>query len=222
MKLNGRGPYLIVDPQGRSRTWLIAELDAVIGSGAKLVQLRDKSPWGSESRDFAERVLAICRKRQVPLIINDDPIRAQAIGADGVHLGRSDPSIGYARGLLGEQAMIGVSAYDDLERGCAAIQAGADYVALGSIYPSPTKPQAVRIPLDVLRSARSAMSAPICAIGGIRPDNARAVIQAGADWLAVLSGVWDAPDPVEAMRSLAQAFEADQAKPWVRYPGPAG
>ncbi|MHB1544208.1 MAG: thiamine phosphate synthase [Gammaproteobacteria bacterium] len=212
MKPRGQGPYLIVDPQGRSRTRLIAELEAVIRAGAGLVQLRDKSSWGGESRDFAERVLAICRQTRVPLLINDDPIRAHALGADGVHLGRTDPGIGFARALLGEESIIGASAYGDLERGRAAAREGADYIAFGSIYPSPTKPDATRLSLDSLRNARQSIDTPICAIGGIRPDNARPVVRAGADWLAVISGVWDAENPALAMRDLAHAFQPAQGE----------
>jgi thiamine-phosphate pyrophosphorylase len=205
----GQGIYLIVDPGGRSRSWLINELEAVIRAGAGLVQLRDKSPWNSESRDFAEQILEICRETRVPLIVNDDPARAQALGADGVHLGREDPGVGSARARLGDQAIIGVSAYADPERGRAAAREGADYVAFGSLYASPTKPQAARFPLECLREARQSIDIPLCAIGGIRPDNARPVIEAGADWLAVISGVWDAANPVQAMRDFAHAFNPD-------------
>jgi len=218
LKLRGQGPYLIVDPKWRSRKRLIAELEEVIRAGAGLVQLRDKSQWDAESRDFAEQVLAICRQTHVPLIVNDDPVRAHAIGADGVHLGVADPSIGSARSLLGERSIIGVSAYADLERGRAAEREGADYIAFGSIYPSPSKPHAKRVSLDFLKMARRTLDTPLCAIGGIRPDNARPIVLAGISWLAVISGIWETPDPVAAMHELAQAFEPVRGKPQLRPP----
>lgn len=213
MKLPEPGPYLIVDPSGCACEHLLAHLEEVIRAGARLVQLRDKRPWEPESRGFAERVLDICQRTDVSLIVNDEPARAHEIGAQGVHLGATDPDIASARALLGAGSIIGVSAYDNLERARAAEHAGADYISFGSIYPSPTKPRAVRISLDFLKRARETLDRPLCAIGGIRPDNARPLVEIGMSWLAVISGIWQAQDPVTAMRQLAQAFECVRHDP---------
>ena len=156
-------------------------------------------------RDAGARLRETCADARVPFIVNDDARLARELAADGVHLGEHDGGIADARALLGEDAIIGVSCYDDLQRARDAAAAGADYLAFGAFFPSPTKPHARRAGLDLLRDG-AAHGLPRVAIGGITPDNAGPLVAAGADLLAVISGVFDAPDPVAAARRCLSLF----------------
>jgi thiamine-phosphate pyrophosphorylase len=129
------------------------------------------------------------------------------VGADGVHLGRDDASVREARICL-PHGLIGVSCYDDPERARSAAREGADYVAIGSVFPSATKPGAVRAPLALIAAAREASGLPVAAIGGITADNVAAVAAAGADMAAVIAAVFDAADVAEAARRIVRQFES--------------
>ena len=142
------------------------------------------------------------------LIINDDVELAQFCEADGVHLGREDGALESARQKLGADALLGASCYQDANLAVQAAAAGADYVAFGSFYSSPTKPNAGRASLDLL-SAKTAL--PVCAIGGITPANAAPLVAAGADMLAVISALYDAPDPAAITRQFITIFEHKDA-----------
>lgn len=204
-----RGLYLITpdDPDTRG---LLARVDAVLDYAA-LLQYRNKSAPAGLRREQAEALLALCAARGVRLIVNDDLALAQAIGADGVHLGEDDGDARAARAVLGADALIGVSCYDDLRRAHAAVAAGADYVAFGAFFPSSTKPNARRAAFDLLRDS-AGFGVPRVAIGGITPDNARSVVAAGADLIAVVSGVFDAPDPPVAARAYRACFDHSSLK----------
>ena len=170
------------------------------------LQLRNKAADAATLRAMARRLHAACEDAGVPLIINDDPALAAETGAAGVHLGEHDGSLADARALLGEDAIIGVSCYDDLQRARDAAAAGADYVAFGAFFPSATKPHARRASPDLLRDSAS-LRIPRVAIGGITPDNAASLVGAGADLLAVISSVYDAADPVAAARAYSFLHE---------------
>nr|VFJ94319.1 MAG: thiamine-phosphate diphosphorylase [Candidatus Kentron sp. H]VFJ95208.1 MAG: thiamine-phosphate diphosphorylase [Candidatus Kentron sp. H]VFK01413.1 MAG: thiamine-phosphate diphosphorylase [Candidatus Kentron sp. H] len=184
-------------------------VEAAIRGGAALIQYRDKSGDGQRRFQAARALLDVCRAHEVPLIINDDVELAAGIGADGVHLGKVDPSVAAARAHLGKGRIIGVSCYDALERAQAAEKAGADYVAFGSFYPSGTKPEAVPVTVAQLRAFRQGLPLPIAAIGGITPENAPPLIAAGANLLAVIQGVFGAPDVAAAARAYADLFRWD-------------
>jgi thiamine-phosphate pyrophosphorylase len=139
-------------------------------------------------------LLGMCRGFGVPLILNDDLRLALDIGADGAHLGREDGDLAAARAALGPGKLLGVSCYDDMGWAREAKHIGADYIALGSFFASPTKPGAVRAPLTLLTRARVEFGLPVCAIGGIKLDNAPQLIAAGADLLAVITDLFEAPD----------------------------
>lgn len=179
--------------------------DAIRG-GARLVQYRDKGSDWLQRRAEAGDLAALCRATGIPLIINDDVDLALAVRADGVHLGRDDADPRVVRGRLGPEAIIGVSCYGRLELAVAAEQAGASYVAFGSFFPSPTKPTAVQPSPDLLIQARRAIRLPLVAIGGITPQNAAALIGAGADMLAVISGVFAASDVTAAAQAYSLSF----------------
>jgi len=178
-----------------------------LAGGARILQYRNKSASAALRREQGTALLALCREARIPFVINDDLDLARAIRADGLHLGRDDVSIAAARAQLGEDTLLGVSCYDRLELALAAREAGADYVAFGSAFPSPTKPEATRAPLSLYREARGRLDFPIVAIGGITTENAHNVIEAGADAVAVISALFDSPDIEAAARSFSRLFD---------------
>lgn len=182
-----------------------AVADAIRG-GAQVVQYRDKSADTARRQEAANALARLCRGAGVCFIVNDDVALAAAVGADGVHLGRDDSSVAAARAQLGSQAIVGVSCYNSLKRAADAIAAGADYLAFGSVYPSPTKPQAVRAPLSLFAEARALTDRPLVAIGGINATNAAAVRAAGADAVAVIDGVFGADNVEAAAAAIAKQF----------------
>jgi len=185
---------------------LLARVEAVLGAGPALLQYRNKRADDPLRYHQAAALAALCHRHGVPLIINDDPQLALRVGAAGVHLGEHDGELATARQRLGPQAIIGVSCYDDLGLALAAAAGGADYVAFGSVFASPTKPNARRASLDLLRSASQALALPICAIGGIGRSSAPALIEAGVDLLAVISDLFEDPDPGSAAADYRRLF----------------
>lgn len=202
-----RGLYAITDSLLTPGGQLLAAVESAIRGGARLVQYRDKSPDRPSRERQARALLQLCHQHDVPLIINDDVELAIVIGADGVHLGHQDMALDEARVRLGPRAVIGISCHDSLEQAVRAVHAGADYVAFGSFFYSPSKPGAVRAPLSLLESARHTLNVPLCAIGGITPDNGAALVKAGAHMLAVISGVFAQPDIEAAARKYARLFQ---------------
>jgi len=187
---------------------LVRKVGMALAGGARMVQYRNKSADAMLRREQGAALLALCRAAGVPLIVNDDLDLAESLGADGLHLGREDLSIAAARTRLGRNRLLGASCYDRLDLALTARSAGADYVAFGSAFPSVTKPGAARAPLSLLSEARARLDCPIVAIGGITRENARAVIEAGADAVAVISALFDAPDVARRAREFANLFGA--------------
>jgi len=200
------GLYAITDAALIPDDRLIAAVEQAILGGARLIQYRDKSLDAARRLTQASALEKLCRCHAVPLIINDDVELAARVGAAGVHVGRDDPAFAVARARLGQNAIIGVSCYDRLDLARAAAQAGADYIAFGAFFPSPTKPAETRAPLELPRQARAALNVPIVAIGGITPDNAPLLLDAGVDALAVVSAVFAQPDIQAAARRFAALF----------------
>lgn len=202
-----RGLYTIT-PDETDTERLLARVDAVLRAGTVWLQYRNKLAHHALRDRQARALQPLCRSYGVPLIINDDWQLAAAISADGVHLGEDDGELAAARAALGRGAILGASCYDDVSLARRAVDAGASYVAFGAFFPSPTKPRARRASLDLLRDT-AALGVPRVAIGGITPDNARSLVAAGADLIAVISGVFDAPDPAAATRDYLSCFEED-------------
>jgi thiamine-phosphate pyrophosphorylase len=200
-----RGVYLIT-PDFADAEAFMPRLHAALAEHPALVQYRNKSIAPDQRQDQARSVLAACRAHGVPMLVNDHVGLAAEIGADGVHLGGEDAPLRQAREQLGPQAIIGASCYDSFERARAARDAGASYLAFGAFAPSPTKPLARRAHPELLTRAR-ALGLPCAAIGGIDARIAPELIAAGADLLAVISHVFDAPDPARAVRELRAAFQ---------------
>ena len=201
-----RGLYAVT-PDEPDIGLLVRKVRKALVGGARILQYRNKSANAALRREQSVALLALCREARVPLVINDDLGLARAIGADGLHLGRDDISIAAARAQLGKDRLLGVSCYDRLELALAAREAGADYVAFGSAFPSATKPEATRAPLSLYREASARLDSPIVAIGGITTENAHTVIEAGADAVAVISALFDAPDIEAAARSFSRLFD---------------
>ncbi len=233
MKPRLHGLYAIADTHYLEAARLAPAVEAAIAGGARVIQYRDKIAGGNsgqrseatqapkgraprmeraQKNDAASRVrqardlAAICRRHGVLFVVNDDVVLAKEAGADGVHLGRGDTPPAEARRRLGAGMIIGVSCYNEIERALAAERDGADYVAFGSFFPSRTKPQAVRATPDLLRETKQRLHIPVVAIGGVTPENSAALIEAGADMLAVIEGVFAQPDISAAARRYARLF----------------
>jgi thiamine-phosphate pyrophosphorylase len=205
MKLATRGLYAITRTHREfiTKNQLLAEVSAVIRGGAVVVQYRDKDC--TQAEEFALALVKLCHAHHIPLIINDSAELAKAVGADGVHLGKEDGAIAQARALLGEQAIIGVSCYNDVNRAINAQAQGASYVAFGRFFPSNSKPLAAPAQLDTLQQAKQKIHLPIVAIGGILPSNGISLLEAGADLLAVIGGLYEA-EPEMSARSYSALF----------------
>ena len=200
------GLYAIADSAYLHDNDFVPAVRAALDGGARVVQYRDKKSEPAQREAIARALNVLCREHGVAFLINDDVRLAGTIGAAGVHLGRDDPDIGAARAVLGASALIGVSCYNELARAQAAQDAGADYVAFGRFFPSRTKPQAVLAAPELLRAARATLKIPIVAIGGITPENGVTLIEAGADALAVIEGVFNQPDIRAAAECYARLF----------------
>lgn len=205
MKL--RGLYAITAGDTVTAIALVEQVEQAIAGGARLIQYRDKSGDPIKRLAEADALNRLCRAHHVPLLINDDVELAARVNAAGVHLGRDDASPAQARERLGADAIIGVSCYADFALAERAVAADADYVAFGSFFPSPTKPEAVPADPALLTRARRELTVPAVAIGGITPENGRALIDAGAAMLAVISGVFGQPDIAAAARRYAELFD---------------
>jgi len=200
-----RGLYVIT--AGGPDDSLPDAVESALAGGASIVQLRDKRPAGdSEKRHLAEKIVRLCRHFTVPFIVNDDVELAESVRADGVHLGEHDALPSHARAVLGPQAMVGISCYNDLNRALRAQEQGADYVAFGRFYPSQTKPTARLADRHLLKQAVARLHIPIVAIGGITSDNAQSLIQCGADAVAVSHDVFACRDIAAACRAYLPLF----------------
>lgn len=199
-----RGVYLIT-PDEADTGRLLARLQPLLAEGPALLQYRNKAAGPDLRRRQALALAEACTLAGVPLAVNDDWRLAMEVGALGAHLGEDDGDLRLAR-REAPGLWLGASCYDQLERARQAVAAGADYVAFGAFFPSGTKPGARRASPGLLRDS-AALGCTRVAIGGITPDNAAGLVAAGADLLAVIGGVFDASDPVAALRALSRAFE---------------
>lgn len=204
MNFPSRGLYAITQTEHKSCDSIVLEVEAALRGGAVVVQYRDKQP--KDADQLASRLLKLCQHYKVPLLINDDVDLALRVGADGVHIGRDDGDIKRARQRLGEQAIIGVSCYDSVDHAQHAQNQGATYVAFGRFFPSSSKPLALPANIETLRMAKQVLTIPIVAIGGILPENGSLLLEAGADLLAVIGGLFD-DQPEQSARTYLSLFE---------------
>ncbi len=190
----------------------------MIAGGVDILQLRAKNLAPAQLIALAKRILPITRAAGVPLLINDFPEIARQVDADGVHLGQEDIqriSIAATRNILGQGKMIGISTHS-LTQSLVAQQQNPDYLGLGPIFATATKPQAKPIGLLAITSVAKKVSIPFFCIGGIDPENIRQVLAAGARRVAVVSAILCAIDPILATRQLKQALLAARhvESPW--------
>lgn len=204
-----RGLYAITQTEHKSIQQILLEVESALKSGVAVLQYRDKQP--TDALSLAQQLSLLCRRYAVPLIINDDIELAIAVDADGVHLGHDDVDLHTARSLLGPKAIIGVSCYNDINKARLMADQGADYVAFGRFYPSDTKPLASPAEISTLAIAKQSIAVPIVAIGGILPENGQVLLDAGADLLAVVGGIFDG-DPESSVQKFLNSlnFDLDQ------------
>ena len=202
-----RGLYAIT-PEYDNGARLLADVEAALAGGCRIVQFRDKESNMPERVARATALRRLTREFGARLLINDDIALSFLVDADGVHLGQEDGDLVVARAILGPDKILGASCYADFAAAQAAAAVGADYVAFGAVYPSPTKPDAERATVDLFFRAKTAFAAPaVCAIGGIALDNAQPLIAAGADLLAVISDLFSAPDIAARAAAYQHLFE---------------
>lgn len=199
-----RGLYAVT-PDLADTAALVARTELALKGGATLLQYRNKLADPGLKQEQATELLRLCRNYDCLFIVNDSVEVAMKIGAPGVHLGREDGDLATARRLLGPDVVLGASCYGQLQIAEVARDAGVDYVAFGAAYASPTKPGNKRAPLELYRQA-SSIGLPVVAIGGITLDNARQLVDAGVDALAVITALYNAPDIAAAARGFAALY----------------
>lgn len=198
-----RGLYAITDPTLIGGERLLPACEQALRGGARLLQYRDKDSDAISRFRNAQALRELCHQYGALFIVNDEPVLANAVKADGVHIGQSDGGVRAARELLGEHAIIGVSCHGDARLAQQMANEGASYVAFGRFFPSHTKPQAPSADIAVLTTA---LPVPKVAIGGITPDNAGQLIDAGADAIAVIHGLFASDDIEATARRFATLF----------------
>ena len=204
-----KGLYAITDTANLSSEIMLTSTEEILCAGAKLLQYRNKQEDENTRLTEAKQLINLCKQYTVPLIINDDIALAVQTGADGVHLGKTDSSIADARKRLGDKAMIGCSCYNDLDRAQQAANSGADYIAFGAFSPSPTKPEDAHATPDIIQTAKQKFNLPVVDIGGITPENGQSLIEAGADMLAVISGLYASDDPFNTTKKYIKMFNTE-------------
>ena len=210
MMLPEHGLYAITDSRNLTTAELIAKTALILQSGANMLQYRNKTD-NLHNREYqALQLQQLCHDYSVPFIINDDLKLAQKINADGIHLGRDDQTCEIARKILGPECIIGISCYNKIKLALAAELSGATYIAFGAFFPTTSKPDTSVATTALLSQARQQLNLPIVAIGGITPENGKKLVQAGADFLAVISGIYEAPDPALATRAFLNLFNSKQ------------
>ncbi len=202
-----RGLY-IVTPDWDDTAQLLAATELALQNGAALVQYRHKTADPAQRRDQASALLALCRRYEVPLIINDHVDLCLEIGADGIHVGGTDASIAEVRQAVGPDRIVGASCYGTLELAHAAHRDGASYVAFGGFYPSRVKKYDFRTAPEIIAQSKREIPLPVVVIGGITLENAPPLVAQGADMVAVISSVYLVPVAERKTRELADLYRS--------------
>ena len=200
-----KGLYAIT-PNMMDLETLLEKTQLAIEGGASMLQYRSKIQDRDVKMQQCEAILLLCREYGIPCIVNDDVDMCRVLSADGVHLGAKDDKIDEVRHILGENAIIGSSCYNQLERSKLAHSLGANYIALGTIFPTPTKPYAPIASLAFLRQVKAEVKLPIVAIGGLNLNNAQEVIETGIDAIAVITSLFDAKSIKETAETFTHMF----------------
>ena len=201
-----KGLYAITDTANLSTDIMLTRTEEILRAGAKFLQYRNKQADENTRITEAEQLQELCQQFSVPMIINDDIELALYIDAEGVHLGKDDSSVTDARKRLGKNIMIGCSCYNDLDRASEAVNAGADYIAFGAFFPSPSKPDAAHAAPEIILAAKQRFDVSVVAIGGITPENVQPLIDMGADMLAVISGLYASQTPFDSTTRYVNLF----------------
>jgi len=204
--------YVITGETYHPNRGLLEVMESAILGGADLVQLRDKDSSSRELLEKARALRQLTRRYGVPLIVNDHPEIALAADADGVHLGQEDAPIAAARQLLGPDRIVGISTHS-IEQARAAERAGADYIGVGPVYPTATKPGRAAVTTSYVAEAAAEIRIPFFAIGGIHPGNAAEVLAAGAQRLCAVSAVVGNPDPGAVCREMRRLIDRSERAP---------
>jgi thiamine-phosphate pyrophosphorylase len=191
--------YLVCDEQSDEF------LEAALGAGVDMVQLRMKDAPDARIVAVGQRFARAASAHCALFILNDRPDLVEATGADGVHVGQDDVTVADARALVGPDRLVGLSTHSP-EQVDGAAGVPVDYIGVGPVHATPTKPGRPAVGLELVRYAAEHATVPFVAIGGITPANAGAVRDAGAEWIAVVRAITDAPDPAAAVRELRTAF----------------
>lgn len=201
--------YLVTPPKLEPRKFADRLKAALDGGDVACVQLRLKDAEDDEVIAAIEALRPVAQKRDVAFILNDRPDLAAVTGCDGVHVGQQDTPYAEARAMVGPDAIVGVTCHDSMHLAMEAAENGADYVAFGAFFPTSTKEAKFHASVELLEDWCQAMVVPAVAIGGITPENCAPLVRAGAEFLAVVSSVWNAPDgPAAAVQRFNAAIDA--------------
>lgn len=198
-----KGLYAITESDTNN---LLKNVTLALQGGVRILQYRNKNADSAQQVIEASALASLCKEYNACFIVNDNIQLAKQVKADGVHLGRDDGSIEEARDVLGDDAIIGVTCYQDIERALAAEKSGANYVAFGRFFASPTKPNASQADMKLLQQARQHLSLPICCIGGITLQNADSLLENGADMIAVISSLFASEDIMQTTHQFLEKF----------------
>ncbi len=200
-----RGLYGLTDTKLTPYNTVLAQAKEALKGGMRILQLRDKEKSIDELLDIAIALKELCREHGAIFIIDDSLELALRCGADGLHIGKDDIGLVEARRALGDK-IIGVSCYGDIDRAQELERLGASYVAFGSFFRSPTKPNSQVVSADILKTAKERLQIPVCAIGGITLENCKPLIEAGVNMVAVISDLWGSLDICEKSKAYSRLF----------------
>ena len=202
-----QGLYAITHCRILNTEQLLSKTEQILQGGVAMLQYRHKDADAELQFIQASMLRKLCAQYGIPFIINDDPELARLLHADGVHLGREDMDCRQARELLGPDSIIGVSCYNESARVKTAVTDGASYIALGAFYPTQTKSDAIRAEPGLIGRIKQILTLPVVAIGGITPENGQFLVEAGADFLAVSSGLYEPADTCQAVQNYMTLFK---------------
>jgi thiamine-phosphate pyrophosphorylase len=200
-----KGLYLVT-PDWDDTDKLVAASEQAITGGATILQYRHKTASEAQRAEQATALLTLCRRMNVPLIINDHIDLCEQLDADGIHVGGTDASVATTRMRVGKEKIVGASCYGDLQLARDAAAAGASYVAFGGFYPSRVKKYEVTTSPDIITRALAELDLPLCVIGGMTVENSRPLVTLGAHMVAAISSVYSVDDHRTAASSFASLF----------------
>ena len=208
-----KGLYVIADTQSIRARDFLDTVESVLSAGTRIIQYRDKVNDLETRTVIGHKLRSLTRKHKSLLIINDDIELTRDIDADGVHLGKEDHGISETGTFLGAEKIIGASCYNEYGNAVQAVADGAAYIAFGSFFTSPTKPSAPLADTGLITRAKQELNIPVCAIGGITQDNVTPLLHAGADMIAVISGIFSSSSPVRSVQEYLTRLQPFRSAP---------